>query len=415
MTHPFGQARGVDDGVTPQYRSRSDLGALVLRTGTPGRHQPPGGFTFSGLAEAARRHGRCWKGFEQLTQVLPQVAAPSSPADRGGAKRTKKNTELREAGGTQVRRRQVAGRGVCAARHQTTGLETRLEQWTGPDRCENPCHRKGSGDQTLNRLETRTDSGQDRKTGPDWTSELDSNPVYLRGLPPYNPEDSTLPPIPDKPVDGEYLMQRYGLSKAAFYARKNYLPVVKGTRTGKKVHFGPEEVFLFDACDHYLRLGFSLQEIREAQEGLDEDLAGAPGEQVEVKPLGKTDTETTTLSVSPNTVVLAQVLGPLVTEAVRAAAPQPERDPLRTLRLLEEAADKQYLLTNKMLADTLEFKRDSVRSFNEIEHRHGFELRKLGVGKWKVRRLTDEEIEADLAAEQRAVGKRNWFGRKDAA
>jgi hypothetical protein len=341
----------------------------------------------------------------QLRQVQ------SHAAERSEYKLTQEQAEARS---TPVRKREVGGGEKCAARHRTAGQETRLEQWTGPNRT----HRTKAGHRKCPCRKTR-DWKRERRL--DRTGRLDQTglqnwtptPVYLRGLPPYSPEDSTLPPIPGTPVDGEFLIQRYGLSKAAFYARKNYLPVVKGTRSGKKVHFSPEEVFLFDACDHYLRLGFSLQEIREAQEGLGDDLEQAPGEQVEVKPLGKTDTETSTLAVSPQAAQLSKDLGNLILQAVQAVAPKPERDPLRTLRLLEEAAKQQYVLTNKMLADTLEFKPDSVRSFKAIEHRHGYELRKLGPGKWRVRRLSEEELAADLAEEQE--GRPNWFGHRDAA
>lgn len=234
----------------------------------------------------------------------------------------------------------------------------------------------------------------------------------LKGLPPYDPMQSGLPPIPEEPVDGEFLMERYGLSKAAFHNRKNSLPSIKGIRQGKRVYFPPQEVWLMDACHWYLKSGYSLTEILQAQEGYEAAMP-TDGEDIEVTPIGKAPEATGTLAVSPQAAQLSKDLGNLILQAVQAVAPKAQSDPLRTHRLLEEASEKEYILTNKMLADTLDFKPETVRGFKTIEHRHGFEITKIGAGKWRVRRMTKEEVAAEVAAED---GKRSgWVNINDKA
>lgn len=268
-------------------------------------------------------------------------------------------------------------------------------------RPEPSCHRQ-TGNQTGNenkhwtrpvdwtKLDTRRNPRQDTRT------------MDLKGLPPYDPLLSGLPPIPDAPVDGEFLMERYGLSKAAFHNRKNSLPSIKGIRHGKRVYFPPQEVWLMDACHWYLKSGYSLTEILQAQEGYQAPATPEGNDDegtIEVTPIGKAPEGAGTLAVSPQAAQLSKDLGNLILQAVQAVAPKAQSDPLRTHRLLEEAAEKEYILTNKMLADTLEFKPETVRGFKSVEHRHGFELTKIGAGKWKVRRMTKAELKAEMAAE----------------
>jgi hypothetical protein len=243
-------------------------------------------------------------------------------------------------------------------------------------------------------------------------SRQETRPMDLKGLPPYDPMQSGLPPIPETPVDGEFLMSRYGLSKAAFHNRKNSLPSIKGIKQGKRVYFPPQEVWLMDACHWYLKSGYSLTEILQAQEGY-QAVVPPQADDIDVTPIGKAPEATGTLAVSPQAAQLSKDLGNLILQAVQAVAPKAQSDPLRTHRLLEEAAEKEYILTNKMLADTLEFKPETVRSFKTVELRHGYEITKIGAGKWRVRRLTKTELEAEVAAEEQK--RSGWINIKDEA
>ena len=222
--------------------------------------------------------------------------------------------------------------------------------------------------------------------------------VDLSNLPPYEP-DGALPPLPEEPVDGEWLRRRYRLSKAAFHNRKNALPSVKGFKHARRVLFTPQEVYLFDACDWYVGQGYTLEDVANAQDDYleangDDDNEGV-FEQVEA-PTG--NTSSSSLSLSPQVDKLGRDLAAVVARAVEQLAPRPQTDPLRTLRLLDEAAEKEYVLTTRWLADTLEYSEKTVHSFKTPVFKHGFRLDKLAPGKWSVQRLSKEE-QAELLKE----------------
>lgn len=216
--------------------------------------------------------------------------------------------------------------------------------------------------------------------------------MELGGLPPYSP-DGTLPALPEEPVDGEWLRRRYRLSKAAFHNRKNALPAVKGVRRGKRVLFTPDEVFLFDACDWYVDQGYTLDEVLEAQKGfVTANITDRSRDEETYQQLE--NVAQNQLALSPQADKFARDLAAVVAKAVEQLAPRPQTDPLRTLRLLDEAAKNEYVLTTRWLADILDFSVDTVHSFKSPERRHGFELTKVAPGKWMVRRLEKEELKA---------------------
>ncbi len=213
--------------------------------------------------------------------------------------------------------------------------------------------------------------------------------MTLSALPPYKP-DGTLPPIPEYPVDGEYLRRRYRLSKAAFHNRKNALPSVKGLREGKRVLFTPDEVYIFDAMDFYIDKGFTLEEVAAAQKVFETAIETEEGDDEEYQ---RIDTPTQgQLALSPQADKFGREMAAIIAKAVEQLAPQPQRDPLRTLRLLKEAAEEEYVLTTRMLADVMGFSPETIHGFRSPEHRHGFELTKVGPGKWTVRRLKKSEL-----------------------
>lgn len=193
-------------------------------------------------------------------------------------------------------------------------------------------------------------------------------------LPKYVP-DGALPDIPDHLVDGEWLRRRYRISKAGFHNRKNALPSITGVRQGKRVLFTPEEVFVFDACDWYIDQGFTLEEVAAAQKTF---IDAMPPEPV---------SNQSDLALSPQADKFARDLAAVVAKAVQQLAPQPKTDPLRPMRLLDEAAEKEYIISTAMLADILGFSTQTVHGFANPEYRHGFELTKVDRGKWTVKRM----------------------------
>jgi hypothetical protein len=209
--------------------------------------------------------------------------------------------------------------------------------------------------------------------------------VNLGALPPYRP-DGTLAPVPELPVDGEHLRRRYRISKAAFHNRKNALPSVKGVRQGKRVLFTPEEVYIFDALDWYLDQGFTLEDVAGAQQGFDVAVTSEDNE--EETTIQKAPQPTSSeFNLSPQGMQGLKFLAQEIVKETIKDLPRAQSDPLKTLRLLDEAADKEYVLTTRMLADVLGFNDKTVSAFTSPQQRHGFELTKLGPGKWVVKRL----------------------------
>lgn len=204
-------------------------------------------------------------------------------------------------------------------------------------------------------------------------------------LPEYQP-DGSLPQLPEEPVLGTDLERRYGISKAAFHKRRAVVPSVQGIRRGRFVYFPPEEVYLLDAVHFYLRQNFSLEDIQAAYQHGESGL----NEAIEIE---ATSSSSDLATVSPSMREFSDTMAKHIASALEKYA-QPPADPLRTHRLLEEASEKRYEITSKMLANILGMKMNTVHSFGSQELRHGFEITKSGPGKWRIRRLTDEELEA---------------------
>lgn len=139
--------------------------------------------------------------------------------------------------------------------------------------------------------------------------------------------------------------------------------------------FTPEEVFVFDACDWYIDQGFTLEEVAAAQKTF---IDAMPPEPV---------SNQSDLALSPQADKFARDLAAVVAKAVQQLAPQPKTDPLRPMRLLDEAAEKEYIISTAMLADILGFSTQTVHGFANPEYRHGFELTKVDRGKWTVKRM----------------------------
>lgn len=233
------------------------------------------------------------------------------------------------------------------------------------------------------------------------------NPMQFTDLPPYDPATSNLPPLPTTPVDGETLMHRYGISKAGFHNRKQGLPSIQGIRRGKRVYFPPSEVYLLDATHWYLETGYTLGEVQEALQGFDASTIdiGLEDAPIEIEhPTHQTEgngmptgsiqaTQESTLAVSPAAAQLSRDLGLLIVKAVEAVVPK-ENDPLRIHRMLTEAAEKQYLMTSKMAAECAGVSISTIRRWEETAQIHGFEFQRVwGRQKWRVRKMTDEEIQ----------------------
>lgn len=247
-----------------------------------------------------------------------------------------------------------------------------IARWTRDPLCRRRVRVHWSRDSTLDK------TSKIRQTGTKSPKSRLGLVLENVNLPKYVP-DGALPEIPDYPVDGEWLRRRYRISKAGFHNRKNALPSITGIKQGKRVLFTPEEVFIFDACDWYIDQGFTLEEITAAQRSFTDAEVPEP-----IEPARSSQGE---LAISPQADKFARDLAAVVAKAVQQLAPQPQIDPLRPMRLLDEAAEKEYVLSTAMLANILGFSTQTVHGFANPEYRHGFELTKIDRGKWTVKRM----------------------------
>lgn len=209
-------------------------------------------------------------------------------------------------------------------------------------------------------------------------------------LPPYQP-DGSLPPVPLEEVTAKDLIARYEVSKQTLYTRLASIGVT-GTKRGKQVFFDSEEVFRLDAAHHFLSKGYGLKDLKDACGAFQEDAV------VDVSPTapageaspGASQME---LTIAPQQERVVMALTTAVRQALEATAPVAPKDPLRSYRLLKEAAEEKYQLTSQSLKEILEVAQGTVNSWGPEVSRNGFRLKKVGPGRWRVFQEED-----DLAA-----------------
>lgn len=221
------------------------------------------------------------------------------------------------------------------------------------------------------------------------------SPLHVK-LPKFDPDSLELPEIKE-PKTGDQLSKRYGISKAQFYNRKNALPFVQGFKHGKRVLFSITECYQLDACHFYITNGFSLSDVAEAYKDWEPELVD--DSVYEVENLDKVEDEEQNKSnssalseIDPSIKDFSNDLAKHVVAAVEKVAPRQLHDPLRSFRLLKEAAEDRYVLSSKMLAEVLELKPATIFKFGDVEERLGFRFSKTGKGLWRIERLKDEEV-----------------------
>ena len=212
-------------------------------------------------------------------------------------------------------------------------------------------------------------------------------------LPPYEPDGSS-PPIPAEEVTAKHLVERYEVSKQTLYTRLSAIGVT-GSKRGKQVFFSQSEVYQLDAAHFYLGKGYGLKDLR----GQCGEYDGGPDSVVDVStPISDLDhSSQKELVLAPQQEKVVLTLASAVQDALRATFPQPERDPLRSYRLLEEASEKRYQLTSQSLREILSVAQSTINSWSSEVRRNGFILKRVGAGKWRVFRDEEEET-CDLAA-----------------
>lgn len=257
----------------------------------------------------------------------------------------------------------------------------------------------------------RLDSGQERRL--DWSLEWSYDqstatapPTSVTVLPDYRPDPSFLPTA-TRPLSGDELMRRYSISKSQFHNRKNALPNIRGVVQGRSKVFTLSEIHQLDACHWYLNNGYSLKQVEDAQRNFtivgvaDEGVFDVDGFDQEVEAVEPQ----TNLSKVPSASV-AQFTNTMERVATTLETIQGSqtllKDPLRTLRSLQEASDAGWEVSSKVLSNILEIAPATVHGWKTDQHRHGFHLKKIGPGKWKVIREDEGSDQGNLTGKENA-------------
>ena len=210
-------------------------------------------------------------------------------------------------------------------------------------------------------------------------------------LPPYEP-DGSLPPLPAEEVTAKVLVERYGVSKQTLYTRLGAIGVT-GTKRGKQVFFEQSEVYQLDAAHHFLGKGYGLKDLKDNCGSFDADAVDAGSSHVDSIP--HSDNKVHELVIAPQQERVVMALTASIREALQSTNPPPQRDPLRSYRLLQEAADQNYQLTSQSLREILEVAQSTINSWSAVVSRNGFTLKRVGPGKWRVYQQEDDQ---DMAA-----------------
>jgi DNA-binding transcriptional regulator YiaG len=230
----------------------------------------------------------------------------------------------------------------------------------------------------------------------------------------------------------EDLKLRYDCSKQTLYNRINAAALV-GKRVKGKTFFTPEEVWCLDQVATFVERGVSLNEVSRLVEEWKQKQAPEPDLQPgypepDLRPSQEPDlrvvnatghgvppgpdnseevaASATALAVFAEREEQAKQLARAFTTAVGQALQDTKEvvsDPLRTHRLLAEAAKEEYWLSGSQLAEVCGVSSATVTNWRPHTVRCGFWLEANGTGLWEVRRATREEVLAHNAEHARPV------------
>lgn len=215
----------------------------------------------------------------------------------------------------------------------------------------------------------------------------------------YADEQARTPPEGDLTVNE--LCERYEVSRTIVYQRVEAAQA-KSYRKGPKVFFQPSEVWKLDQLEQQLRTGTSLREIAK------EVKAWAEATPFNDEPTGRGVFEMNhppLRAVEPNNDVTTlgrkrqeenvQLVAAFTTAVGQALKDTRETvaDPLTAQRQLLEAAEKEYLLTTRQLAQVCGVARSTLNKRGKRTVLFGFLLERVTELSWKVRRASEHEVE----------------------
>ena len=229
--------------------------------------------------------------------------------------------------------------------------------------------------------------------------------MNTRPLPPY---DKSYGPLPANDVTNDDLLKRYSCTKPTLFKRRDPL-VDRGwispTKVGPRLYYALGDVMLLDQCSFWASKGYTIPEIVvhltnefKRSGGVDGETNAfvhplnfeAPDDAVDVEASSATtelivrglQTSATELGVLGDKVLEKLIRG--IGQEFKKALPQ---DHLGAHDFLAKAADKDYLLTGKLLGEGIGMRSSTVANWgNEVE-KFGFLLSRVGKGQWRVKRL----------------------------
>lgn len=233
---------------------------------------------------------------------------------------------------------------------------------------------------------------------------------------------------PTRDLSVEDLKARYGISKQTLYARKNAAQVV-GKHIKGRTFFTPEEVWCLDQVAAFVERGLTLTQIEKqvrewkVEEGEPDLRPGQPEPDLQplhappqnaytvgVPPAPDSEAETaakaTALAKFAEREEQAHQLARAFTTAVGQALQDTQQvvaDPLRTHRLLAEAAREEWVLSATQLAEVCGVGRATITGWRPSTVKCGFLLTAVSDGLWEVRKATREELLANQKARTRTV------------
>ena len=232
---------------------------------------------------------------------------------------------------------------------------------------------------------------------------------------------------PTRDLSVEDLKARYDISKQTLYARKNAAQVV-GKHVKGRTFFTPAEVWCLDQVAAFVERGLTLSQIEKqvrewkVEQGEPDLRPGQP--EPDLQPLNNPPQNAYTVGVPPapdsqaETAANAAALAKFDEREEQAYAlvralssvgqalqdtQQVVADPLRTHRLLAEAAKEEWVLSATQLAEVCGVGRATITSWRPATVRCGFLLTAVSEGLWEVRKATREELLSNQKAKARPV------------
>jgi hypothetical protein len=218
--------------------------------------------------------------------------------------------------------------------------------------------------------------------------------------------------MPATDATNDDLLLRYRCTKPTLFKRRDPLVDrgwVKPFKVGPRLYYSNSDVLVLDQVSFWASKGYTMPEIVlhlshefKRNGGVDGEVnaflqpleVGVPEDAIDVESEGAVtelvvrglQTSATELEVLGDKVIdrLAVRIG----QELRKSIP---RDHLAPLDFLAKAADKEYLLTGKLLGEGIGMKAATVANWDNEVEKYGFRIFRVAKGHWRVQRLPVEK------------------------